>query len=226
MKNHFIVIEGVDGSGKTEQFKLLVKRLKKNGIKVETTDFPQYEKESSFFIREYLDGKYGGWKEVGPYRASVFYAMDRFDIGPQIKQWLAKGKWVVSNRYVASNMGHQGGKILNRNKRLKYFKWLDEIEYKILGIPKPTKTIILHVPSKISMQLIKRRGVHEYEHGIKRDIHQQDLRHLKQAEAAYLDMAKTFKNDFHLIECAPEGKLLTIPEIHEKIWSYIQKMIK
>ena len=217
----FIVLEGTDGSGKTEQFKLLVKRLKREGILAKTFDFPQYSKESSFFVKQYLNGAYGGWKDVGPYKASIFYAMDRFDISPEIKRWLSEGRFIISNRYVASNMGHQGGKIVNKKRRLEYFKWLYQIEYKILEIPIPSKTIILHVPPRVSIELVRKKGPREYEGGIKKDIHDQDLKHLRQAEKSYLDMAKTFPRDFHLIECAPKGKLLPILQIHKMIWNYV-----
>ena len=106
-QGRFIVLEGTDGSGKTTQFKALVARLKKEGIAVKTVDFPQYGKESSYFVRQYLNGKYGGLKEVGPYRASLFYALDRFDLSSETRQALASGKIIVTDRYVDANAGHQ-----------------------------------------------------------------------------------------------------------------------
>ncbi len=224
-KYPFLVIEGTDGSGKTVQFNLLVERLKKNKIPVATADFPQYERHSSFFVKEYLNGKYGTWKEVGPYKTSLFYAMDRFDAGSRIKKAVEDGKMIVSNRYVASNMGHQGAKIERDSERMKYFGWLYNLEYEIIGIPKPNKTIILHVPAKISQQLVDKKGKREYLGGVKRDIHERDIKHLLRAEKTYIGMAKMFPNDFILIECVPEGKLLSINEIHDKIWDVVVKII-
>jgi dTMP kinase len=225
-KGKFIVIEGTDGSGKTVQFNKLVERLKKESRNVATFDFPQYDKPSSFFIKEYLNGRYGGWKQVGPYKASVFYAIDRLDADSRIKEALRQGKIVVSNRYVASNMGHQGAKIGNKKERMKFLKWLDELEFCILGIPRPDINIVLHVPAEIAQKLVDKKGRREYIGGIKRDIHEQDLKHLKQAEQTYLEIARAFPNDFILIECVKSGKLLSVDEIHKKIWQTIQKILK
>ncbi len=222
----FIVLEGTDGSGKTTQFKKLVWRLRRGGYKVATFDFPQYDKPSSYFVKEYLNGRYGGWREVGPYKASVFYALDRFDVGKKIREWLIEGKVVVSNRYVASNMGHQGAKIENRKERRKFFRWLDEFEYGLLGIPKPDATIVLRVPPKIAQRLVDKKGAREYVGGVKRDLHEADIKHLRQAEATYLDMVKTFPRDFVLVECMERGRLLPPQAVHEKVWHIIRKKVK
>lgn len=221
----FIVLEGTDGSGKTAQFKKLVARLKTKGFEVATVDFPQYASSSSYFVREYLNGRYGGWKEVGPYKASVFYALDRFDVSRKIKKWLEMGKIVVANRYVASNMGHQGAKISERPKRIKFLKWLDEFEHEILEVPHPTLTVVLHVPAEIAQALVDKKGAREYIGGVKRDIHEADLKHLKQAEQVYLEITKLFPKDFRLIECVKNGKLLTIEEIHERVWKIVTKIL-
>ncbi|MBU4493296.1 MAG: thymidylate kinase, partial [Nanoarchaeota archaeon] len=108
MKGKFIVIAGTDGSGKATQIKILVKRLKDKGYEVEIADFPQYGKKSAALVEEYLNGKFGLAEEVGPYRASIFYACDRYAASFKIKEWLDEGKIVVSNRYVSANVGHQG----------------------------------------------------------------------------------------------------------------------
>src|SRR3989338_7021246 len=107
----FIALEGTDGSGKTTQFKLLVEALRSRGLKVATVDFPQYGQPSAFFVEYYLNGRYGGASKVGPYRASLFYALDRFQAAASIKKLLSQGKIVLANRFTLSNAGHQGGKI-------------------------------------------------------------------------------------------------------------------
>ena len=108
-KGKFIVIDGTDGSGKATQTKLLVKKLRKEKYKVKLADFPQYNKKSAGLVEEYLSGKYGTEKNVGPYVASIFYACDRYDASFKIRKWLKEGNIVISNRYVTANMGHQGG---------------------------------------------------------------------------------------------------------------------
>lgn len=224
-KGKLIVIEGTDGSGKTEQFKRLVERLKTEGFDVATFDFPQYEKPCSYFVKEYLNGKYGSWEEVGPYRASIFYALDRFGVSQEMKKELETGKIVISNRYTASNMGHQGSKIKDKKQRTKLYKWLDELECKILGIPRPDLNIILHMPAETAQKLVDKKGEREYLKGAKRDIHEADINHLKLAEQAYLEIVKIFPKDFCLIECVENKRLLSVEEIHKKIWQIIKKYL-
>lgn len=225
-KGKFIVIDGTDGSGKATQLKELVRRLKKNGYSVKTFDFPQYDKESSYFVRQYLNGKYGLAHEVGPYRASVFYAMDRFDVGEQIKHWIKDGYAVVSNRYVSANMGHQGSKIPKASEQKKYFRWLDNLEYGLLEIPRPDLTVVLHVTPEISQELVDKKGNRAYVGGTKRDIHEADREHLRRAEQTYLRMVETFPGDFRLVECVREGRIMPVPEIAEKVWQTVKPVLK
>lgn len=224
-RGKFIVLEGTDGSGKTTQFKKLVTRLRRGRHKVATVDFPQYDKESSYFVREYLNGRYGSLEEVGPYRASIFYALDRFDVGSQIRTWLNEGRVVVSNRYVGSNMGHQGAKIKNAKARKRYFAWVGEFEYQLLGIPKPDLNLILHMPAGVAQTLVDKKARRKYIGGKKRDLHEANLAHLKRAEQTYLEMAKTFPKDFTVIRCMEQEKLLSVEEIQEKIWKVVNTIL-
>lgn len=216
----FIMIEGTDGSGKGTQTDLLVEHLKQVGHRVEPISFPRYGERSAAMVEDYLNGKFGTAQEVGPYRASIFYAIDRYAASPKIKQWLADGVIVIANRYIASNMGHQGGKIKNAEERQKFFTWNYELEYTIFDIPKPDINIILHVPAEISQQLVDKKGEREYLHGKKRDIHEDDLNHLKDAEQAYLDLATQF-SEFQLLECVEQHQMLSKEIIHDKVWSVI-----
>ena len=225
MANHrglFILLEGTDGSGKTLQTSLLIKRLKKLGKKVEQISFPQYGQPSAVLVEKYLNGEFGSASEVGPYRASILYAVDRFAAANQIKKWLKQGKIVIANRYVASNMGHQGGKIKNAKKRRQYLDWVYDLEYNILGIPKPDVNLILHVTPKISQQLVDKKGERKYLKGKKRDIHEDDLNHLRDAEQTYLEISKKYPK-FKIIECVENNKILPPQIIHEKIWQTIAK---
>ena len=99
-KGLFFVIEGSDGSGKSTQYKLLVERLKSEGYEVKEIKFPRYNEEASYFERKYLSGDYGSAEELGPYVPSLFYALDRFDGGKQIQQWLNEGVIVLADRYI------------------------------------------------------------------------------------------------------------------------------
>ena len=125
-KGKFIVIEGGDGSGKTTQFNLLKEKLISDGYKLETIDFPQYGQPSAVMLEKYLNGDFGSAKEVGAYRASIFYAIDRYAASFKMKSWLSEGKIVLANRYATSNMVHQAGKIKDSLERDKFLNWLDE----------------------------------------------------------------------------------------------------
>ena len=222
-KGKFIVIEGTDGSGKGTQVALLIEHLKKDKKAVETADFPQYDNFSGAFVAKYLRGEYGTANEVGPYRASVFYAVDRYDKSFDIKKWLAEGKIVVSNRYVSANMGHQTGKIEGKKKRDEFLDWLENFEYKMFGIPQPDVTILLYMPPEVGQKLVDQKAKRDYTKGKKRDIHEADLDHLKNASEAYLYVAK--KYGWQVINCVEKGEILSREEIHKKIYNYISKII-
>lgn len=215
-KGKFIVIDGTDGSGKATQTKLLVARLKAQGKEVELVEFPRHGHQSAWLVDEYLNGNFGTIKEVGPYQASVFYALDRFAASKEIKDYLNKGKIVVADRYVTANMGHQGAKIDNSEARKFFYDWINDFEYNKLKISKPDLTIILHVPAKVAQLLVDKKGYRDYVGGNKRDLHEADLNHLQAAEQVYLEMVKQFP-EFQLVECYEQEKLLTKEKINDRI---------
>lgn len=219
----FIVIDGTDGSGKATQTGLLVEELKLAGYKTEMTDFPQYGTKSAGLVEEYLNGKYG---QVGPEAASIFYAIDRFDASFKIREWLKAGKIVISNRYVTANAGHQGGKIADDVDRLKFFRWLDNLEYNIFGIPKPDLNIILHMPAEMAQKLVDKKSADDrkYVNGKKRDLHEADLKHLKNAEKVYIEISKLFPNT-KLVECVKNGELLNPKEVSNKVWELVRRIV-
>jgi len=220
----FIVIDGTDGSGKATQTQMLVARLESLGLAVAMVDFPQYGEKSAGLVEKYLNGEYGEADEVGPYRASIFYACDRYDASFKIKKWLRQGKIVVANRYVTANMGHQGGKIANPLERKNYFSWLYELEYEIFNIPKPDLNIILHVDAAVAQRLVDQKGHRDYVNGTKRDLHEADINHLRRAEQVYLEIARTFPG-FTLIECTRNGEIMTRQEIHNLVWQEASRLI-
>lgn len=217
----FIVVDGTDGSGKATQSKLLVDRLKQEGIAVETISFPQYGKKSCGGVEEYLEGKYGSANDVGPYRTSVLFAVDRFDAAPTIRKWLDAGSVVIADRYVGSNMGHQGSKISDPEKRQAFFKWAQKFEHGLMGIPRPDANLVLHIPAEKTLELTQNR---ELKSNLSHDVHESDVRHLKAAEKTYLEMTELFE-EFHLIECIKNKQLLNPEQIHKIIWDYVQSYL-
>lgn len=217
----FVVIEGTDGSGKGTQFKLLADRLVAEGFDVETFDFPQYEKPSSYFVREYLNGKYGTLEEVGPYTASLFYALDRFEASQRIHKALEAGKVVLANRFVGSSMAHQGTKFRHAEERRGYFIWLDNLEFEMLRIPRPTLSFVLRVPSHIAQSLVDQKGERSYTNK-KRDLHEADLTHLAKAVEVYDDMCQLFPKDFLRVDCIRGDTLMDVQNIHEILWQKLE----
>lgn len=138
---------GVDGSGKGTQCKLLRDRLKEENYSLYSCSFPRYQDEASIFVRRYLNGEYGtNPSDVSAYQASLGYAMDRYDFfktNKEVKEAMADPNVImVTDRYTTSNLIHQGTKIKDKEEQAKFNKWLWELEYEILGIPKPDMVII------------------------------------------------------------------------------------
>ncbi|MDP2736143.1 MAG: thymidylate kinase [bacterium] len=223
-KGKFIVFEGIDGSGKSTQLELLALRVQRErpGAAILTFDFPQYQKKSAGMVEEYLSGKYGLQSDVNPYAASVFYAIDRYDISFKLNESLRRENILLSDRYVGSNIGHQGGKIRDAKKREAYFDWLYELEYGIFKVPKPTVSLILNVPPRVARELCNNR---ERRKKKKEDIHERDLAHLTHASKAYLHAAKAFPKDFKMVECVEGKRLLSRQEVHEKVWDIVRRIL-
>ncbi len=223
-KGTFIVIEGTDGSGKGTQFQLLADRLTEAGYDVATFDFPQYDKPSSYFVREYLNGKYGTADQVGPYTGSLFYALDRFESGNDIRAALDAGKVVLANRFVGSNMAHQGTKFQHAEERRGYFIWLDNLEFEMLRVPRPDVSFVLRVPAETAQQLVDQKEARSYTDK-KRDIHEADLSHLQRAVTVYDEMCELFPQDFSRVDCVRNGELLNIESVQELLWQRISPLL-
>lgn len=155
----------------------------------------------------------------------MFYALDRYEASFALREALEQGKTVVANRYVGSNLAHQGGKIQDDATRKRFFEWGYKLEYETLGIPKPNISIVLHVPAALAQELVGKKSERKYLKGKTHDLHEADINHLKRAEEAYLELTHAFPEDFQLVECVEGEKLLTIEEIHEKVWEIVKEKI-
>lgn len=222
MKGKLIVIEGTDCSGKETQSNLLFRALKNRHIPVEKLGFPMYDTPTGRIVGgPYLGKEYicDGWftegaNNVEPKVAALYYAADRKYNIPKIQALLENGVNVILDRYVYSNMAHQGGKIIDTNERMNMYAWLDILEFKLLELPKPDIAIFLHMPYEEATELKKNRLE-------KADQHESSKEHLKHAENAYLELAQTYK--WKMIECVSQSKIKTIEEIHEEVLEYILK---
>lgn len=227
-KGKLIVLDGTDGSGKATQTKLLLARLKKEGYKVQTLDFPQYEKNFfGAFIGECLAGEHGDFVSTDPYIASTLYAADRFESKNTITRWLQLGVTVILDRYVSSNQIHQGGKITDSKKRKKFLEWLEKMEYEVFGIPRPDGIIYLDVPVDVSQKLLSQEGQKRKKVYLKKgqkDIVENSQKYLSDSRAAALLLVKK-QNHFLPVICVQRGEMLSRENIAEKVWEQAKKIL-
>ena len=227
--NKIFVIEGTDGSGKQTQANLIYKRLLESGRDILKTSFPNYENPSSGPVKEYLSGNITkNPNEVSSKAASCFYAVDRYISYKQdIEKYYNDDKTIILfDRYISSNLLHQGGKLLNENndfsKLDEFSNWVLNLECNDLELPLPTQVFFFFFFVEYSMELMKNRN-NKFSHTEKKDILETDKDHLQKAEASGLYYAKKF--GWKIIECIKDGKLRSIEDINDEIYSDILNMI-
>jgi dTMP kinase len=231
-RGFFIALEGIDGSGKSTAAALLVQSLRRTGRRVPAragfavhlVKFPRHGHPSAWAVDQYLNGRFGDAEALGPYVPGIFYALDRFAAAPEIRKALNRGDIVIADRYVGSNLGHQGGKITNPSKLRRYIRWMEHLEYEIFGIPRPDVTIVLDVPPRIAEGLIAKKRQRHYIRRGTRDAHERNHQHLARAAETYHTLAR--RPGYVLIDCAPNGKLLSKEEVREKILKVVEQRLQ
>ncbi len=225
MRGKLIVIEGTDCSGKETQTKFLLEGLKKEGYKIEEFSFPNYNSPTGKIVGGCYLGKPHigegyfpeGAPSVDPEVSSLYYAADRKYNLPKISFLLENGIHVILDRYTYSNMAHQGGKILEKEKRIKMYHWIEDLEFGLLELPRPDIRVFLHMPFEQATILRKSRTE-------KLDQNESDSEHLKHAELAYLEIADLY--EFKKIECNKGNDIKSISEIHEEVYAYVKEELK
>ncbi len=216
-----IVLEGIDGSGKSAQYRRLVSRFQREGIDYHSIVFPRYDQESSALIRMYLNGDFGSKPEdVNPCAASIFYAVDRYaSYMTDWRDYYQGGGVILSDRYTTSNAVHQGAK-LPAGEQGAFFDWLYDLEYVKLGLPKPDLVIYLDVDIATSRARMLHRQAKTGKAG---DIHERDLEYLQlcldtahRAAAHYGWRTVDFKKD---------GAEREADEKHEEIYGIIKELL-
>ena len=217
-----IVFEGTDGSGKSTQFELLAKRLEAEQIGFQRLRFPQYEEPSSALIRMYLSGAFGDDPEaVNAYAASTFYAVDRYASYQCVwKDYYQGGGLVVSDRYTTSNAVHQGSKV-PEGERADFFRWLYDLEYDRMGLPRPDLVVLLDMPVELSEQLMRKR---EKSTGTHADIHERDEDYLKKCRDVALHAAKYY--GWRTVSCAKDGAIRGVEDIHEEVYAIVKSCLE
>ncbi|MBN1186043.1 MAG: dTMP kinase [Bacteroidales bacterium] len=218
--NRFIVLEGLDGSGKSTQVELFQDYLKYNKIPFRYLHFPRTDSPVyGELVAMFLQGKFGALDKVDPYLVALLYAGDRMDASEMIRSWLAEGLLVLVDRYVFSNIAFQCAKLTNKDEQEKLRKWILHLEYAYHKIPSPDLNILLTVPFAFTeVNLTQRRSGsdRDYLDGAD-DIHEADLEFQKRVREAYLWQLK-LEPSFIGIDCADEnGQILNKTTIHNKI---------
>lgn len=199
----FIVIEGLDGSGKSTQLKRLKNYLENNKISYKYLHFPRTE--TGVFgdlVARFLRGDLGKIDQVDPYLVGLIYAGDREHAKETINQWLKEGHLVIIDRYVYSNMAFQGAKILDPNKKKELRNWLNQLEYEYYAIPQPELSLFLDVPFSFTTNSLKnqREGDdRDYLQG-KQDIHEADLSFQEKVRQEYLALVDNDET-FQVVPC-------------------------
>ena len=208
-----LVIDGLDGCGKSTQLDLLDQALSARNESYRQISFPDYEQPSSALVKMYLGGDLGGSPAaVNAYAASSFYAVDRYASYKCFWQEdYEAGVPIVAARYTTSNAIHQMTKC-PENEWDGYLAWLEDYEYRLLGLPKPDTVIFLDMPLEVSQKLLAKR--YEGDEG-KKDIHERDNAYLVNCRRAALYAAE--KLGWIVIPCSKDGEPLPLEVIHQSI---------
>jgi dTMP kinase len=219
-KGILIAIEGIDGAGKKTQAKMLADKLKAYGRDVKSISFPRYGEKPAFFSEQYLKGIYGEADCVSPLAASLFYSLDRFDASQEISSWLETGYVVISDRWTASNMIHQGQKINDKKLRHEFYQCVKVLEFNELMIPDPDLFFFLSMPSGTAYKNAHKR----MKAGDKFDVHEIDIKHFEKTAKLLKEVSKQFKNSI-VIDSAPRKILRSKESISEEIWQHVLKVV-
>lgn len=217
-----IIIEGLDGSGKSTQTALLEAYFDKKNISFKKIKLPDYDSPSSTLVKMYLGGEFGKRaKDVNAYAAGAFYAVDRFaSYKCKWKSDYEEKSLILADRYSTSNAIYQMGK-LNQTEWDEYLLWSEDFEYNKIGIPRPDLVIFLDMPIEISQKLMTKRydGCES-----KKDVHEADIDFLNKCRISALYAAE--KQGWKVVSCAESGEPLSRGEIHNKIIEIVNEELK
>lgn len=222
MKGKLLVIDGLDGSGKSTQAALLAERLRQEGKRVELISYPDYEKPSSTLVRMYLNGEFSeDVSAVGAYAASTFYAVDRY--AGFMQHWgklYQEGAVIIASRYVSSNAIHQMVK-LPKSEWQGFLAWLSDYEYDKLGLPRPDRICFLDMSRKVADQLISSRYQGDEQ---KRDIHERNMNYLQDCMESAAFAAK--EECWTVVRCCDGENPYPVETIADKLYEAVADLLK
>lgn len=215
-----IVLEGLDGTGKSTQAQLLKQNLTALGKKVYNISFPDYESKSSELVKMYLNGEFGqDANSVNPYAASTFFAIDRYaSYQLKWKQAYLSEDFIIADRYTTSNIIHQMSK-LSQNEWNGFVQWLYEFEYNKLKLPKPSLIIYLDLKLEISKKLLEERKKEAIF-----DLHESNIEYLKSCKNIATYVVEHF--GWKTVRCFKQNTLKTKSEIAQEVLTLVQEWLK
>ena len=219
-----IDLEGIDGSGKGTQAKLLHENLQAAGYRSALLSFPRYQ--ATHFggrVADFLNGKYGRLKDLHPVLVSLLYAGDRFESRPWLLQQIAEHEVVVLDRYVPSNMAHQGAK-LDGEERQDLFRWIEYVEYELYALPRPDLVFWLDVGVEWARQLISRKSARTYTSQVA-DLQEADHSHLQETHEVYKQIS-VHGNAWHRVYCLSGENIRPREEIARELWQRTESLLR
>lgn len=210
----FIVLEGLDGAGKSTQIRMLRQLFADRSVESEYVHFPRFDSPVyGQLIARFLRGEFGGVQEVDPYLVALIFAGDRADAAPQIRQWLAEGKAVVLDRYVYSNVGFQCAKLPAGEERDRLADWIVNLEFGHNALPRPDLSLFLDVPFAFTERKLSeaREGDdRDYLQG-GQDIHEASLQLQQDVRSVYLASASKDPS-LRVVDCSDASGAMESPE--------------
>lgn len=219
-RGKFIAMEGIDGSGKRTQIDLLSRALDARGVAHVRYSFPRYESSFGQLVARYLNGEFGRLEAVDAHFSALLYAGDRLEAKAELEAALAEGKTVLADRYVGSNLAHQGARV-GPQRREEFLSWLKRLEYGIYGLATEDLVVYLRLPAREAQRLVGLKAARDYT-TLRRDLQEANLRHLEQAALVY-DRLATEPN-WVTIECfdAAEGELRPPEVVHRAVLAAVE----
>lgn len=223
----FIVLEGLDGAGKSTQISQLQEYLAERGVAYEYLHFPRFDSPVyGQLIARFLRGELGAIDAVDPYIVALLFAGDRADAAPMIRRWLSEGKFVIVDRYVYSNVGYQGAKLQGEDRK-RLNQWIMDLEFDYNNLPKPDVSLFLDVPfafTERKLTSVREGDDRSYLNGAA-DIHEASLDLQRNVREVYLDAAT--KNDqLHVVDCSDgKGSMDTPENIFKRIINKLEYLV-
>ncbi len=222
-RGKFIVLEGIDGSGKRTQLDLLARAFAARGLAFTQIAFPNYGGFFGGLVARFLNGEFGPLAAVDPHFSALLYAGDRLEAKLALEAALASGKTVLADRYIGSNLAHQGARV-PRERRAEFLAWLRELEYQIYGLPAEDLVVHLRIPPREAHRLVAAKEARAYTDK-RHDLQEADLDHLAEAAFVYDELAR--QNAWVSIECwdPVSQSLRSMEAIHREVAAAVDACI-